>query len=263
MKNIKFEKYLNKKVHIIVDKTLPEYREPSYENLIYFKGMLTEILKDEIKLNSDCYIKKNIIKDILIQENRKDIIDGKLMSPLGVVKIYVDNKEVDYIIGECEANNCYPDVDAIYYLRVNYNIDGKKHNVYCIIPNLENIKYEYEYTSGEHEHNFNIEYKDLCLTLSCDTEWGVEDEIRENYEDFLSQKNTEKDIKKYFSYTTSSIDGDIIKHGIAYNVLEFSKRNYVVFGISWISNKNEKYGYNERYFQAEFAANIACEKGKI
>lgn len=71
-----------------------------------------------------------------------------LNTPFGKVIVLVDDYEYPYTFIEKESNNrLYPDVLGCYRIQVNFEPDGKNHEIKCIIPNIKYIDREPE--SGE------------------------------------------------------------------------------------------------------------------
>ncbi len=187
----------------------------------------------------------------------KSIINNKLLTPLGVVKILLDNKSLEYKITKENRNElCYPNVNYIYKLKVELPNDNKEHEVACIIPELKTLNYEYEYCSDEHEFVYNIESKDYLLSIAVATENEFESH-EENYEKYRKQLDN-KELDEYLSKLYLTSYGEEIKYGIKYRILDFCKSKYVSFGIAWKNIKeleNEKLkSENSIEFQVELAA---------
>lgn len=266
MKIEEIREYIGEKVDMELYKKLPKYiKEPGgmVSSTGYTRGRLTRIIKNDdkifVEIDGGCKTDIQNIKNIKIQEKRNDIVSGELITPLGIVKTYIDGKETPYMVKECETSKCYPDVVAIYSIKVNCPIDNKEHSISCEIPDLQNIKYEYEYTSGEREYNFNIEHNNLALSISCDAESYDDEMVLEKYNAMLFKP--EEILENYLQYSSTTSVSESTKNGILYKVFNFSKRGYVVFGVSWIEDVGndcwDGENYSDRSFQAEFASNHA------
>ncbi|KRN88372.1 hypothetical protein [Ligilactobacillus ceti] len=259
-----FEKYLNNKVELALNKQLPKYiKTPGgmVSSTAYTKGRLTNILDNDgtvfLELNRECKINIEQVKAIKIQEDRNDIVDGKLITPFGELKTYLDGKEVSYKIKEQEVSICFPDVEAIYSLTIKLPVDNNEHIVSCNIHQLNEYNYECEYVTDEYELTLNIENEQYALAIGCNAA-NCEEEIIGYYNDgFYNQKHLNQ---KYLRYSSTTSIAEFCDNGIQYKVFDFSQRGYVVFGISWIKEpgiySSNKKNYNDRSFQAEFAASL-------
>ena len=205
--------------------------------------------------------RRDVQGNVKIQEDRKDIVDGKLITPFGKVKTYLDGKEVSYKIKEKDVSLCFPDVEAIYSLTIKVPVDNNEHIVSCNIHKLKEYNCEFDYDTDESELTLNIENEQFALAIGCNADNCEEEAIGWFNDDFSNQKNLNQ---KYLKCSATTSIAECCDNGIQYRVFDFSQRGYVVFGISWIKDpgiysSNEK-NYNDRSFQAEFAASLNSDR---
>ena len=140
---------------------------------------------------------------------------NKLLTPLGEIQIFIDEKPVEY---EAQFLNCER---FCADLSVKYVPDGQKHTVTCKIKGyIPSVNDEIE--SGE-----RLELKSFYngkTKLSIGTEgdsYYLSNEIR------ISDYDYDYDIA-------------YLKDGMEYEILPFTKTEDYLFGIAWIENYNDE-----------------------
>lgn len=143
----------------------------------------------------------------------------KLITPLGTVKIFDNDIEIEYKVVKLDRNSViFPDINGRYKIIVEYKNDKFPHLIYCTLEGIDSSKVEYGNESGERLECKSV-YQDnikLSIGIECDTYYLDGDRIS--------------------SYDYDSI---YLNNGIGYYILPTTKSQTLIFGVAWISEYNE------------------------
>ena len=137
-----------------------------------------------------------------------------LETPFGVISILIDGTTVPYDAIEGPPDSVlWPEILGIYHITVNYQPDGKEHNIACIFT--PSCSYNRGPESGERLECQSF-YNDQGFKMSIGTEC-------ESW--YIDGKRFSRD----YDY-----DVDYLENGMAYVILPETKTNNYVFGIAWV-----------------------------
>lgn len=140
-----------------------------------------------------------------------------LVTPLGEIEILVDGEKILYNAQEgSKLERLCPDVLGRYHIEIQYTPDGNKHSLNCVIKNKE--KFITNFESGE-----NLECQGFYSQNRVKLSIGLIGEVRGYVDGKLTDCNNDYDI-------------DYLEKGMAYIVLEETKTDKYIFGISWIDD---------------------------
>ncbi|MPN29667.1 hypothetical protein SDC9_177120 [bioreactor metagenome] len=145
----------------------------------------------------------------------------KLVTPLGVIRIYNDGIELEYnAIKLCNDSILFPDIDSRYKIEVEYKADNSSHLISCIIDKIDSKKTEVYSESGERLEcqAFYQENIKLSIGIECDTGYFDTGERIGNYD----------------------YDSSYLNNGIGYSILPNTKSHTFLFGIAWINECNDE-----------------------
>lgn len=75
---------------------------------------------------------------------------SKLITPLGTVKIFDNDIEIEYKVVKLDRNSVvFPDINERYKIIVEYENNKFPHLIYCILEGIDSSKVEYGNESGE------------------------------------------------------------------------------------------------------------------
>lgn len=130
-----------------------------------------------------------------------------LLTPLGPIKIFVNDKEIEFTAIKLDTLEVHcPDVNGRYLIEYEYKNQFENQEIKCCIPSL-NVKGEVE--SGENLEAISFYKNDIKLTI------GLEGEFT-NY-------------PKYLDYS-----GDYLSNGIQYVTFKTTVDRKLKFGVCWI-----------------------------
>ncbi|MFC4408946.1 hypothetical protein ACFOZY_00710 [Chungangia koreensis] len=135
-----------------------------------------------------------------------------LLTPLGAIKLFVNDKEVDFTA--IKLDNLafqYRDVNGRYLIQYEYKSEYKNQEIKCCIPVID-VKGHIE--SGERLEAIAFYKEDIKLTI------GVEGEFHN---------------PKYSDYT-----GEYLSNGIQYKTNQTTVDRKLNFGVCWIQPVTEE-----------------------
>ncbi|MDX8362975.1 hypothetical protein [Cytobacillus sp. IB215316] len=133
-----------------------------------------------------------------------------LETPLGHIKLFVNENEVDFTPIKLEKMDLLsPDVNGRYLIQYNYKTEYKNQTIKCCLPSL-NIKGDIQ--SGERLESIAYYKNDIKLSIGADGEF-VDDPYHDPYFDFT---------------------GEYLSNGIEYQTTKITKDKVFQFGICWI-----------------------------
>lgn len=140
-----------------------------------------------------------------------------LNTPFGLLKITIDDEEIEYEAREGRRlEYICPDVLGRYQIKINFKPDGEKHTIKCTIDE-DKIAYS-DRESGENlecKAIYNKNREKLSIGLYGEV-WGyINGVLVGNYKDY---------------------DIDYLDNGMSYIILEDTKTEDYVFGICWIDD---------------------------
>lgn len=146
---------------------------------------------------------------------------GKLITPLGSIRIYDNDIEIEY--KAIKLNNdsvLFPNINGRYKIEVEYESDNLPHLICCIIDAMDSDKTEFSSESGERLecqafYQGNIK---LSIGIECDTGYFNTGERIGNYD----------------------YDSIYLNNGIGYSILPTTKSHILIFGIAWINKCNDE-----------------------
>lgn len=160
----------------------------------------------------------------------------KLITPFGEIVILLDDKEYDYSFVKKENNEgLFPNVLGCYRIVVEYVPDGKEHEIKCIIPNMKYFDRGPE--SGECIECQAFYQDDMKLSICVECETG-----------YLPDGSRWSDRYDY--------DASYLENGMSYLILNQTKEDKYIFGLSWIDNVVDN---PERDVQTWFAADFTTD----
>lgn len=145
-----------------------------------------------------------------------------LLTPLGAIKLFLNDVEVEFITINFDSELHCPDVNGRYLIQYEYKRDIKRQNIKCCIPSLD-VKGETE--SGECLEAISFYRNDLKLTI------GVVGEFTDD--------------TKYFDY-----GGDYLSNGIQYVTYPNTSDRKFYFGVCWIQPLTEE-NENQTWYGAD------------
>ena len=135
-----------------------------------------------------------------------------LITPLGAIKLFVNDEEVGFTALKLDLELRCRDVNGRYLIQYEYKSEMKNQKIKCCIPSLE-VKGEIE--SGEWLEAISFYRDDIKLTI------GVEGEFTED--------------TKYIDYS-----GDYLSKGIQYVTNHTTSDRKFYFGVCWIQPLTEE-----------------------
>ncbi|MCU6746601.1 hypothetical protein OCV51_02830 [Faecalicatena acetigenes] len=140
-----------------------------------------------------------------------------LITPLGDIEIYIDDKVVEYT-EKCitVSGDLCPDVSGKYAIAVVFYPDGKLHTISCKIKGYTLSK-EDEIESGERLELKSFYKGNTKLSIGMEGEAGY---------CFYGTRSSE-----IYDY-----DNDYMENGVSYLIREETKTTKYVFGVAWIEN---------------------------
>ena len=156
-----------------------------------------------------------------------------LITPFGEIIILLDDKEYDYSFVKKENNErLFPNVLGCYRIVVVFVPDGKEHEIKCIIPNMEYFVRGPESGEGIECQAFYQDDMKLSICVECET-------------GYLPNGSRWSDRYDY--------DASYLENGMSYLILNKSKENKYIFGLSWIDNVVDNHGRDvQTWFAADF-----------
>ena len=146
-------------------------------------------------------------------------IMSKLITPLGTLKIYDNDIEIEYKVVKLDRDSVvFPDINGRYKIIVEYKNDKFPHLIYCILEGIDSSKAEYCNESGERLECKAIYQENIKLSIGieCDTCY-LDGERISNYD----------------------YDSIYLNNGIGYYILPTTKSQTFIFGVAWIRECNE------------------------
>lgn len=145
-----------------------------------------------------------------------------LNTPFGLVKITIDDKEIEYEVREGrKLEYICPDVMGRYHIEINFKPDGKKHVIKCTIDEGRIAYSDWETSENlECKAFYNNNREKLSIGLYGEA-WGY--------------------INGVLVDCDNDYDIDYLDNGMSYIILESTKTEDYVFGICWIDDV----GYDE------------------
>jgi hypothetical protein len=141
---------------------------------------------------------------------------NKLKTPLGSIKIYNDDTEIEYNAVKLDNDPAiFPNVDGRYRIAVEYESDNLTHLICCVIDNMDCSKVKCHPETGERLEcqAFYQGRVKLSIGIECDTGYFNTGERISNYD----------------------YDSRYLENGIGYSILPITETNELVFGIAWIN----------------------------
>ncbi|CAM5194740.1 hypothetical protein UACE39S_02284 [Ureibacillus acetophenoni] len=135
-----------------------------------------------------------------------------LLTPLGDIKLFVNNEEIEFTAIKLDTESHCPDVNGRYLIQYKYKSEFKNQEIKCCIPTLD-VKGEIE--SGERLEAISFYKNDIKLTI------GVEGEFT--------------DFPNYIDYS-----GDYLSNGIQYVTFHNTSHRIFNFGVCWVQPLTEK-----------------------
>lgn len=193
-----------------------------FDNKISYSSYFDEFMSHNEKIN-ECE------KNIIFIDMKKELFDmyrkGKIITPFGYIDILIDGVSFDYKYINETLSKEYPNVLGRYFIKIDYIPDGKKHTINCIVDNIE-------FDESSPESDENIERQAF---------------YRNDYKLSISIKAEISSLDNVFDYSCN-----YLKNGMSYEILESTKTNSYMFGISWIKNPNNDIELdNETYFASD------------
>ncbi|MBU5210261.1 hypothetical protein P9D39_23345 [Heyndrickxia oleronia] len=146
-----------------------------------------------------------------------------LLTPLGTIKLFVNNKEVEFTAIKLDNLELLcPNVNGRYLIQFEYKKEFKIQEIKCCIPSID-VKGEIE--SGERLEAISFYKNDIKLTI------GVEGEFT--------------DYPKYIDFS-----GDYLSNGIQYEVFQTTASRKFNFGVCWMQPCTEE-NDNQTWFGAD------------
>ena len=156
-----------------------------------------------------------------------------LITPFGEIIILLDDKEYDYSFVKKENNKrLFPNVLGCYRIVVEFVPDGKEHEIKCIIPNMEYFDRGPESGEGIECQAFYQDDMKLSICVECET-------------GYLPNGSRWSDRYDY--------DASYLENGMSYLILNKTKEDKYIFGLSWIDNVVDNHGRDvQTWFAADF-----------
>jgi hypothetical protein len=130
-----------------------------------------------------------------------------LMTPLGAVKIFVNDYEVEFTAIKMDNLDPHcPDVNGRFLIQYEYKNEVKNQKIKCCIPSL-NVTGEIE--SGERLEAISFYEENIKLTIGAEGEFN--------------------DFAKYLDYS-----GNYLRNGIQYITFPSTTDKKFKFGVCWI-----------------------------
>lgn len=156
-----------------------------------------------------------------------------LITPFGEIIILLDDKEYDYSFVKKEKNErLFPNVLGCYRIVVEFVPDGKEHEIKCLIPNMEYFDRGPESGEGIECQAFYQDDMKLSICVECET-------------GYLPNGSRWSDRYDY--------DVSYLENGMSYLILNKTKEDKYIFGLSWIDNVVDNHGRDvQTWFAADF-----------
>ncbi|MFJ5770101.1 hypothetical protein [Psychrobacillus sp. NPDC093180] len=135
-----------------------------------------------------------------------------LSTPLGAIKLFVNDEEVGFTAIKIDLDLHCRDVNGRYLIPYEYKNEMKSQEIKCCIPSID-VKGEVE--SGERLEAISFYKNDIKLTI------GVEGEFTGN--------------NRYIDY-----GGDYLSNGIQYDTYHTTLDRTFIFGVCWIQPLTEE-----------------------
>ncbi|VWL85624.1 restriction endonuclease subunit S domain-containing protein [Oceanivirga miroungae] len=221
MKRENVEKYLGEIVKIKYPYKLASfisYKNKKYDYKISNKafriGRITDLHDEYIILNRAVRIKISEIEKLKKYEYRNDIIDNKLISPIGEFKVYLDGIEVNYEVVPIEKTIRTINTDGMYCVKVNIEPDEKRHRISFGINNLDEKKLDIWDEADERLEILNYENQYIHLAVGLNSE-------------SITLNQTEEEYFRYYGI-------DYIVDELGYEITENTKTKEYFFGVAYI-----------------------------
>lgn len=136
-----------------------------------------------------------------------------LLTPLGNIKLYVNNEEVEFTaikLGKLYFSSS--DIKGRFLIQYEYKNEFKNQEIKCCIPSID---VEGEIESGEKLEAISFYKKDIKLTIGVDCEFT--------------------DYPKYIDFS-----GDYLSNGIQYETFQTTVDRKFSFGVCWIQPCTEE-----------------------
>ena len=136
-----------------------------------------------------------------------------LLTPLGAIKLFVNDEEVGFTAKKLDVGMHCQDVNGRYLIQYDYKSEIKKNQVIkCCIPSID-VKGDSE--SGERLEAISFYQNDIKLTIGVDGEFS--------------------DFPKDIDYS-----GDYLNNGIHYETYNTTANRKFYFGVCWIQPLTEE-----------------------
>ncbi|SHG83040.1 hypothetical protein [Ornithinibacillus halophilus] len=143
-----------------------------------------------------------------------------LVTPLGPIKILVNEQEIDYQAIRCSLNKSCRDVDGRFLIQYPYRSEFGIQKIRCCLPNING---QGDIESGERFESISF-YKNLTkLTIGIEASFGMEEEDGYDY------------------------SGRYLNNGIEYETNVTTDHRIFQFGISWIQPCTEENDHQTWY----------------
>lgn len=135
-----------------------------------------------------------------------------LLTPLGAIKLFVNEEEMGFTAKKLNLDRRCPDVNGRYLIQYDYKSEIKNQVIKCCIPSID-VKGDIE--SGEKLEAISFYQNDIKLTI------GVEGEFTEFPRDI-------------------DYSGDYLSNGIQYETYYTTANRKFYFGVCWIHPLTEE-----------------------
>ncbi len=154
----------------------------------------------------------------------------KLMTPFGKISILVDGKDIEYLPKKLDLLEDCPNVKGRYLIDINFNPDGKNHDISCLLKDMKNFKSDS--ASGEDVQS---------ITFYNHDKWALEISVRgEQWIYCLKDRKWQVDDSLWHR----DYDIKYSKNGISYTIMPETITNKYIFLIAWI----DELEYNDSSF---------------
>lgn len=161
-----------------------------------------------------------------------------LLTPLGEIKVFYDDKEVEYNVKAVKCDKRCPDLGGRFIIEVHFKPDGREHIISCRIINHVVHPYD-DIETGERLELKSFYNENVKLSIGMEGDTG-----------YLFDGTRYSDEYDY--------DTDYLSNGVEYDVLETTKTEIYRFGIAWIEPYSE-----ENDIQTWFGADITMMPADI
>lgn len=144
---------------------------------------------------------------------------SKLKTPLGTIRVFDNNKEVEYTVAKLDVNpTIFPDLNGRFKIIVEYENDQLSHFISCTLDGIDYRKAKCEIEPGERLECKSIYQGNIKLSI------GIECESC-----YLNGKRVSD-----YDY-----DSEYINNGIGYTIFPTTKSQTFIFGLAWIKEYNK------------------------